>query len=194
MAEPTRPGPPATTTAERDVLLATKLHVPRPRRGLLPRARLLERLTAGTARELTLVCTPAGLGKTTLLGDWARRHQRPVAWLSLDQGDNDPARFWRDVAAALDRGRPGIGGRVGALLRGPESASLEAVVTVVSNQLAGLPEQVALVVDDYHLIQAASIHHTLGCCWRVGRRRCGWCWPAAPTRRCRWPGCAPAGG
>jgi LuxR family maltose regulon positive regulatory protein len=163
MAEPTtRPGPPVAKVAERDVLLATKLHVPRPRPGFLSRARLLERLADGMARELTLVCTPAGFGKTTLLADWARSSERLVAWLSLDGGDNDPARFWRYVAAALDQMRPGIGERVGALLRGPEPASLEAVVTVVINELAGLPEELTLILDDYHLIEAGSIHHTLG--------------------------------
>jgi LuxR family maltose regulon positive regulatory protein len=101
MAEPASTFPPAAGGAERDVLLATKLHVPRPRPGFLPRQRLSERRAEGMARELTLVCAPAGFGKTTLLGDWARR-QQPTAWLSLDEGDNDPARFWRYVAAALD--------------------------------------------------------------------------------------------
>jgi LuxR family maltose regulon positive regulatory protein len=108
------------------------------------------------------VCTPAGFGKTTLLGDWARRSERPVAWLSLDEGDNDPARFWRYVAAALDQVRPGIYRRVGALLRGPEPASLEAVVTVVINELAAVPDEVVLVLDDYHLVERAPIHHMLG--------------------------------
>jgi LuxR family transcriptional regulator, maltose regulon positive regulatory protein len=62
-------------------------------------------------RELTLVCAPAGFGKTALLGDWAYRGRRPVAWLSLDEGDNDPARFWRYVAAALDQVCEGVVGR-----------------------------------------------------------------------------------
>jgi LuxR family transcriptional regulator, maltose regulon positive regulatory protein len=74
-------------------VLATKLHIPRPRPGSLDRPRLLERLTGGTAGELTLICAPAGFGKTTLLGEWARRSRRPVAWLSLDAGDSDPTRF-----------------------------------------------------------------------------------------------------
>jgi LuxR family transcriptional regulator, maltose regulon positive regulatory protein len=161
MAEPTRPDPPAAKVVERDVLLATKLHVPRPRPQFLSRPRLLQRLAEGTARELTVVCAPAGFGKTTLLGDWARSSQRSVAWLSLDEGDNDPARFWRYVAAALDQARAGIGERVAALLRGPEPASLEAVVTVVVNELAGLPDEVTLVLDDYHLVEAAPVHHTL---------------------------------
>ncbi|HEV3496609.1 MAG TPA: hypothetical protein VHA34_09690, partial [Actinomycetes bacterium] len=97
MAEPSLT-PAEAATPEWDRLLATKLHVPRPRPGFLARPRLLGRLTEGTTRELTLVCAPAGFGKTSLLGDWARRSQRPVAWLSLDGGDRDPARFWRYVA------------------------------------------------------------------------------------------------
>jgi hypothetical protein len=84
---------PSEVASERDVLLATKLHVPRPRSGLVPRPRLTERLDEGPARGLMLVCAPAGYGKTVLLADWARRGQLPVAWLSLDVGDNDPARL-----------------------------------------------------------------------------------------------------
>jgi hypothetical protein len=111
MAEPARTRPPAASVAERDALLATKLHLPRPHPGFLARPRLLERLDESTARELTLVCVPAGFGKTTLLADWARTGQTPVAWLSLDEGDNDPVRFWRYVAGALDQVRAGIGQR-----------------------------------------------------------------------------------
>ena len=160
MAEPpTTPSP--ATAAKQDTLLATKLYNPRPRPDFLARPRLLERLTEATARELTVVCAPAGFGKTTLLGDWARSSERPVAWLSLDEGDNDPARFWRYVATALEQVRANIGDRVDALLGGPEPASLEAAVTVVINKLADLPHEVALVLDDYQLIEAAPIHHTL---------------------------------
>jgi hypothetical protein len=105
---------------------------------------------------------PAGFGKTSLLGDWARGGQPPVAWLSLDAGDNDPVRFWRYVCAALDPAGEGVAGQVGPLLGGPQPVSLEAVVTAVVNALAGLPDQVALVVDDYHLIEAAPVHDSLG--------------------------------
>src|SRR5215475_13768665 len=112
MAEPPTTTPSAPAAPERDALLATKLHIPQPRRDFLARPRLLERLTEGTARELTLVCAPAGFGKTSLLGEWARRSRSPVAWLSLDHGDSDPARFWRYVAAALDGVRAGIGQQV----------------------------------------------------------------------------------
>ena len=125
--------------SERDVLLATKLHVPRPRPDLVPRPRLAERLDEGLARGLMLVCAPAGYGKTVLLADWARRGQLPVAWLSLDVGDNDPARFWRHGVAALDQARPGIAERVRPLLGPPAPASYEGLVTALINELAAAP-------------------------------------------------------
>jgi LuxR family transcriptional regulator, maltose regulon positive regulatory protein len=98
-------GEPTVTPPEQDVLLATKLYMPASRPGLVPRPRLLARLDEGVAQGLVLVCAPAGYGKTVLLADWARRGRQPVAWLSLDAGDNDPARFWRHAVAALDRAR-----------------------------------------------------------------------------------------
>src|SRR5215469_2753522 len=88
-------------------LLATKLYVPRLQEGFISRGRLVSWVGQGLARGLLLVCAPAGFGKTSLLADWARGGRRPVAWLSLDAGDNDPARFWRHVVAALDLARPG---------------------------------------------------------------------------------------
>jgi LuxR family maltose regulon positive regulatory protein len=98
--------------------LATKLHIPRPRPrpGLVPRPHLLEQLGKGTASALTLVCAPAGFGRTSLLAEWARGRPEPVAWLSLDAGESDPARFWRYFAAALDGLRAGLAGQVGGLL------------------------------------------------------------------------------
>jgi LuxR family maltose regulon positive regulatory protein len=159
--------PPTTTSStalgrERDVLLATKLHVPRPRPGFVARPRLLQRLAEGIARELVLVCTPAGFGKTTLLGDWARRGQRPVAWLSLDAGDNDPARFWRHVAAALDGALPGVAGRAAPLLEGLRPAAFGAAAAALVNELAAVTEEVVLVLDDYHLIEAPPVQASLG--------------------------------
>jgi LuxR family maltose regulon positive regulatory protein len=155
--------PPATTsstaaTAAPDALLATKLHVPRTRTGFVVRPRLVDRLAQAHEGELTLVCAPAGFGKTALLADWARRDPRPVAWLSLDEGDNDPARFWRHVAAALDTVRPGVAQQVAALLQGLQPTSFEAVVTALVNELAGRADEVVLLLDDYHLIDAAPIH------------------------------------
>jgi LuxR family maltose regulon positive regulatory protein len=153
--------PPPQAAAERDVLLATKLHVPQPRPGFLSRPRLLERLAEATALELVLVCTPAGFGKTSLLADWARHSRSPVAWLSLDEDDNDPARFWRHVTAALDRVRPGVAEQVAGLLGPPTPPSFEGLVTALINELAAQPDQVLLVLDDYHLVAAEAVHATL---------------------------------
>jgi LuxR family transcriptional regulator, maltose regulon positive regulatory protein len=155
MAEPA--GTAAAAAPERDALLATTLHRPRPRAALVARPRLLARLDEGMGRELVLVCTPAGFGKTTLLAEWARAGRRPVAWLSLDEGDNDPARFWRHVAAALDPVRPGVAGRVTDLLGSPPG-SFEAPVTALVNELAELPKAAVLVLDDYHLVQSPAVH------------------------------------
>src|SRR6266704_2464409 len=163
VAEPPAAAGPGTAAAERDVLLATKLHVPRPRPGFVPRPRLVEALGEGLARRLILVSAPAGSGKTALLADWAPAGGRPVAWLSLDAGDNDPVRFWRHTVAALDRARPGIGERVGSLLGPPAPASFEGLVTALVNDLAARPGdgEVLLVLDDYHLIDSQPVHTSL---------------------------------
>jgi len=146
-----------------DVLLATKLHVPGSQPGFVTRQRLAVRLDEGLARGLVLVCAPAGSGKTALLADWTRRGRRPVAWLSLDAGDNDPARFWRHSVAALERARPGVSGRVAPLLGPPAPPSFEGLVAALINELAAQPgaEEVLLVLDDYHLIDSEPVHASL---------------------------------
>ena len=163
MAEPPAAAPGGVATAEQDVLLATKLHVPGPRPGFVPRPRLAARLEDGLARGVVLVCAPAGSGKTVLLADWARRGGRPVAWLSLDAADNDPARFWRHAVAALDRARPGIAEPVGPLLGRPAPPSFEGLVTALINELAAQPggDELLLVLDDYHLIDARQVHASM---------------------------------
>ena len=146
---------------ERDVLLASKLRVPRPRPGWVSRPRLVERLRAGLTRDLILVCGPAGFGKSSLLADWVGDEGRAVAWLSLDEGDNDPVRFWRHVSAALDGVLPGVGERARALVGGGGSTSIRAAVTALVNDLVVAPGEALLVVDDYHLIQAPEVHGSL---------------------------------
>jgi ATP/maltotriose-dependent transcriptional regulator MalT len=162
MAEPASKAPPMAGVLEPGVLLATKLHVPRSRPGHVARPLLIGRLAEGIESSgLVLVCSPAGFGKTTLLAEWARTGQRPVAWLSLDDGDNDPARFWRHATAALDRVLPGIAGRVTPLLGPPSPVSFEGLVTALINELADAADTVVLVVDDYHLVQAPEVHQSL---------------------------------
>ena len=146
------------------MLLATKLHVPGPRPGLVPRPRLAQRLDEGLAQGLVLVCAPAGYGKTVLLADWARQGGSLAGWLSLDAADNDPARFWRHAVAALDRAHPGIEERVGPLLGPPVPPSFEPLVTALINELAARPgdDKVRLVLDDYHLIDSRPVHASVG--------------------------------
>jgi LuxR family maltose regulon positive regulatory protein len=160
MIEQPRAGSASVAAPERDVLLATKLHMPASRPDLVPRPRLAGRLDEGLARGLVLVCAPAGYGKTVLLADWARRGGHSAGWLSLDAGDNDPARFWRHAVAALDRARPGIGDRVAPLLGPPAPSSFQGLVTALINELAG-EEEVLLVLDDYHVIGSAQVHQSL---------------------------------
>ena len=164
-----------TAAAERDVLLATKLHMPVPRPGLVLRSRLAGQLDQARARGVILACAPAGYGKTILVADWARRTGDPVAWLSLDAGDNDPARLWRHVAAALDRAAPGIADRVAPLLGPLAPSSFEGLVTALINELAAEPaaDQALLILDDYHAITAPPVHELIG--FLVEHRPAGLC-------------------
>src|SRR5215831_56029 len=157
-ADPSVTAPAGAAMSGPDVLLATKLHVPGPQPGFVPRQRLVEALGEGLARGRALVCAPAGFGKTALLADWARGDGRPVAWLGLDDGDSDPVRFWRYVVAALERARPGLAGRVG-----PLPGSFEALVTALINELAADPgaDEVLLVLDDYHLVDSGPVHESV---------------------------------
>jgi LuxR family maltose regulon positive regulatory protein len=163
MADPPAAAPAGAAMSGQDALLATKLHVPRPQPGFVPRPRLVQALSQGLARGRVLICAPAGFGKTSMLADWARSGGRPVAWLGLDAGDNDPARFWRYVVAALDRAQPGIAERLGPLLRPPAPRSFEGLVTALINELAVQPgqEEVLLILDDYHLVDADPVHESV---------------------------------
>jgi LuxR family maltose regulon positive regulatory protein len=140
-------------------LLATKLHVPRPQPGFVTRRRLVDALGEGLARGRVLVCAPAGFGKSALLADWARSSGQPVAWLGLDGGDSDPARFWRYAVAALDQAKPGLAGRMGPL----PPHSFKGLVTVLVNELAAAPGlgEVVLVLDDYHLVDSGLVHESV---------------------------------
>ena len=144
-------------------LLETKFHVPTRRRGWVGRPRLTERLGRAGESALILVSAPAGFGKTTLLTDWLTvetTDERFAAWLSLDEGDNDPALFWAYVIAALHTAVPGVGATAIALLSSTESPP-EAFVVALLNDLAAISEQVVLVLDDYHVIEDPVIRDSM---------------------------------
>ena len=157
------PATPHQAIVDRDILLATKLYVPVLRPGLVPRARLADQLDDGVGRGVALVVAPAGYGKTVLLAEWVRAATRPAAWLSLDAADNDPARFWRHVVAALEALYPGIRGRVGSLLGPPAPLSFDGVVTGLINEIAADPDERAtvMVLDDYHVIEEPTVHESV---------------------------------
>jgi LuxR family transcriptional regulator, maltose regulon positive regulatory protein len=153
-----------TRTLPADDLLNSKLRVPPPRPGLVPRPRLEERLAGALRCPLTLVAAPAGFGKTTLLSAW--RTQRsgsdvPFAWVSLDEADNDPLRFWRCFSAALETLHAGLGQPALALLRSPQPPPVERLLAVLLHALPDLPRDAVLVLDDYHIIDTPSIHQAL---------------------------------
>src|ERR687894_1823026 len=139
-----------------DALVTTKVRVPRTRPELVPRPRLREALVRYEGRRLTLVSAPAGFGKTTLLSEWLEDRSGDggsVAWLSLEEADNDLARFLAYLVSALrsDLGE-GIGEGVLASLRLPEFPPVEAVVGALINELADVGHEVTIVLDDYHVI------------------------------------------
>src|SRR5829696_6901159 len=146
-----------------DALITTKVRVPRTRTELVPRPRLHEALVRNEGRRLTLVSAPAGFGKTTLLSEWLEDSSgdgRSVAWLSLEEADNDPARFLAYLVSALRSALgEGIGEGVLASLRLPEFPPVEAVVGVLINELAEVQrDEVTIVLDDYHVIHSGLIH------------------------------------
>jgi len=140
-------------------ILATKLYIPPSRRRVVLRPRLVERLDAGLAagNKLTLVSAPAGFGKTTLVGKWVAGCGRPTAWLSLDDGDSDLSRFLTYLIAALQTVAPGVGEAISTVLQSPEPPPLESTLTALLNDIATIPRDAVLVLDDYHVLDAKPI-------------------------------------
>jgi LuxR family maltose regulon positive regulatory protein len=139
-------------------LLTTKLFSPRRRPNSIERPRLIRLLKSGLGRKLTLVIAPAGFGKTTLLGEWIPQSERCVAWVTLEEGDNDPARFWSYFIAALQMLDAEIGKNTLGLLQSPQPPPTEAILNSLLNDIAGFPDNFAHVLDDYQVIQNPSIH------------------------------------
>jgi LuxR family maltose regulon positive regulatory protein len=153
------------------LLLEPKLRLPRLHSTVIGRERLLARLDKGRERKLTLISAPAGFGKTTLVCQWvanrnASQNLPPVAWLSLDEGDNDPVRFWRYIIAACQTFQPGIGqaslGLLHAASQPPfEAVPLQTVLTTFLNELTQSGQPAILVLEDYHVIEASAIQETV---------------------------------
>src|SRR6266545_7410268 len=138
-------------------LLATKLYIPPPRPNAVPRPRLIARLH----RKLTLIAAPAGFGKTTLVSAWVALCGRQVAWLSLDNGDNDPTRFLTYFVVALQTIAADIGAGVVAVLHSPQPPPTEAILTALLNEITTIPDHSVLVLDDYHVVDAKPIDDAL---------------------------------
>ncbi len=147
-------------------LLATKLYIPPTRPEFVARPRLIERLNAGLPRKLTLISAPAGFGKTTLVSEWLAGGERGeplvrAAWLALDDGDNDPARFLAYFVAAVQTIEPEFGEGIYAALQSPQPPPIESVLTPLLNEIAAVTGNFVVVLDDYHAIDSGSIDQAL---------------------------------
>lgn len=142
-------------------ILATKLYIPPPRAKTVPRPRLLERVSDGLNHKLTLISAPAGSGKTTLVSEWAAGCNEPVAWLSLDDSDNDAIRFLRYLIVALQTLSPGIGKGILGLLDSPQLPPVDTLMTALLNDISAQNTSAVLVLDDYHLINSQPVDEVL---------------------------------
>ena len=150
-------------------ILATKLYIPPPRLKVVLRPRLIERLNEGLHRKMILISAPAGFGKTTLVSEWITDCEHPVAWLSLDEGDNDPTRFLTYLVAALqtlalskvEGIAPKIGEGILVALQSPQPPPTEALLIDLLNEIAVIPDNFVLVLDDYHVIDSNPVEEAL---------------------------------
>ena len=144
-------------------LLTTKFYFPTTRPSLVRRPRLVQRLQAGLRGPLTLISAPAGSGKTTLVSEWrdGPGAGMPVAWLSLDQADNDTSLFFQYLAACLEALQPGLLEKILPRLQSSELPPGEALMTILVNDISSLTQDAVLVLDDYHVIENSSLHQAL---------------------------------
>jgi len=155
-------------------ILTTKLFIPPIRSKYVPRSRLIDRLNKGLNRKLTLISAPAGFGKTTLISEWVNnlrlapaiesQFENRIAWFSLDENDNDIARFLAYYIAAINQ-IDGIDDTFGngalIMLQSPQPPPTEVVLTSLINEISTIPDRMIFIIDDYHLIEAQSIHDAL---------------------------------
>lgn len=141
--------------------LTTKLLMPTCRQRTMERTRLSEKLNEGLSCKLTLLCSPAGYGKTTLVSDWARLSGFAACWVSIDPGDDHPVRFWRYFAAAIDTLQPGLSRKIESILEAPHDG-MESVVVALINETERASEPLIVVLDDFHVIQNEAVLRSLG--------------------------------
>ncbi|MFO7622923.1 MAG: LuxR C-terminal-related transcriptional regulator [Anaerolineales bacterium] len=142
-------------------ILTTKFFIPPTRKELVQRQRLLNRLSQGIERKLTLVSGPAGFGKTTLLSAWVAELQRPVGWISLDAADNDWSSFVAFLIKGLQKISAGIANDIVEMLYSAKTQESDALITYLINQIAEIQTPFLLVLDDYHVITDTRIHDLL---------------------------------
>ena len=144
-------------------ILATKLYVLQPRPGIVSRPRLIDQLNAGLAKgaKLSLISAPAGFGKTTMTNEWITQRERPVAWLSLDEGDNDPTRFLTYFISALQTIAPNVGEEVLVVLQSPQPPPVETILITLLNEITTIPDNFIFVLDDYHLTDSKAVDDAL---------------------------------
>ena len=142
-------------------LLATKLYIPPARSGILFRSRLVEQLNSEILKPFTLISAPAGYGKTTVLSTWADSCGQAAAWLNLDEGDNDPVRFWRYVDAALQEVDSHLGEGLRPVLFSMQPPALEQLITGFVNDVMRSGVSLILILEDYHLIHNAEVHKSI---------------------------------
>jgi LuxR family transcriptional regulator, maltose regulon positive regulatory protein len=142
-------------------LLSTKLFIPQPNPGLVARPRLLSRLEGILNYKLTLVSAQAGFGKTTIVLQWLHHHNPPIptAWLSIEEADNEPVRFWEYIIAALKALFQAVGDQALVLLHSSQPVPIESTLTTLINDLVTVNTNLVLVLDDYQYIQNDAIHN-----------------------------------
>ena len=144
-------------------ILATKLYIPPARSKVVVRLRLIEELnkSLSSGRRLTLISAPAGFGKTTLVSEWVTECGRPVAWLSLDEEDDDLTRFFVYFISALQRIAPTIGEEALGVLQTPQSPPIESILITLLNEITAVMENFILVLDDYHMLDSKAVDDAL---------------------------------
>ena len=142
-------------------LLNTKLYIPHARSELVPRPHLIEKLNTSPLRKLTLISAPAGFGKTTILCEWIASNDYATAWVSLDESDNSPTRFWSYVIAALQTIQPNVGEEIISALHSPQPPPIEQLLTSLINEIAREAEPTIVALDDYHVIVDQQVNDAL---------------------------------